>query len=176
MSASLTLVLLMSLMYSVGIYVMLERSLTRFLIGFLLVGNATNILIFLMSGHSGNAPLVTGGPGDADMVDPLPQIMILTAIVINFGVTAFVLALIYRTWWLAQLGDEGDTLPDDHLHDTEQDSEEAFRQVDEDDEAIQRVLDASNEHSEGFSGEFATGMIPAQSEQISEDNRGEAGK
>ncbi|MFZ4842701.1 MULTISPECIES: sodium:proton antiporter [Mycetocola] len=148
MSASLTLVLLMSLMYAVGIYVMMERSLTRFLIGFLLVGNATNILIFLMSGPNGNAPLWTGGPEDADMVDPLPQILILTAIVINFGITAFVLALIYRTWWLAQLGDEGDTLPDDHAHDTEEDAEEAFRQVDEDDEAIQRVLDASNEHED----------------------------
>lgn len=148
MTPSLTLIVLMSVMYAVGIYVMLERSLTRFLIGFLLVGNATNILIFLMSGPSGTAPLVTGGPGDADMVDPLPQILILTAIVINFGVTAFVLALIYRTWWLARLGDEGDTLPDEHEHDSEEAAEEVFRQVDEDDEAIQRVLDASNEHED----------------------------
>ncbi|WP_208019890.1 NADH-quinone oxidoreductase subunit K [Labedella gwakjiensis] len=56
MSASLTLVILMGVMYAVGIYVMLERSLTRVLIGFLLVGNATNILIFIMSGGAAALP------------------------------------------------------------------------------------------------------------------------
>lgn len=148
MSASMTLVILMSLMYGVGIYVMLERSLTRFLIGFLLVGNATNILIFIMSGPSGNAPIVTGTPEDAYMTDAVPQVLMLTAIVINFGVTAFILALIYRTWWLAQLGDEGDTLTDEHAEDTEDDMDVTFAQVDEDDEAIARALSASDEHED----------------------------
>lgn len=147
MSASLTLVLLMAIMYGTGVYVMLERSLTRFLIGFILVGNATNLLILIMSGASGTAPIVTGTASDDRMVDPVPQVLMLTAIVINFGITAFILALIYRTWWLAQLGDEGDTLGDEHEHDTEEATEEVFRQVDVDDEAIQRVLDESNEHS-----------------------------
>ncbi|MFZ4894228.1 sodium:proton antiporter [Plantibacter sp. Mn2098] len=147
MSASLTLVILMAVMYGTGVYVMLERSLTRFLIGFILVGNATNLLILIMSGASGSAPIVTDG-SDADMVDPVPQVLMLTAIVINFGVTAFILALIYRTWWLAQLGDEGDTLGDEHEHDTEEATEAVFHQVDVDDEAIQRVLDESNEHSD----------------------------
>ncbi|MGG7463588.1 MULTISPECIES: sodium:proton antiporter [unclassified Plantibacter] len=147
MSASLTLVLLMAIMYGTGVYVMLERSLTRFLIGFILVGNATNLLILIMSGASGTAPIVTGTASDDHMVDPVPQVLMLTAIVINFGITAFILALIYRTWWLAQLGDEGDTLGDEHEHDTEEATEEVFRQVDVDDEAIQRVLDQSNEHS-----------------------------
>jgi multicomponent Na+:H+ antiporter subunit C len=146
MSASLTLVVLMAVMYGTGVYVMLERSLTRFLIGFVLVGNATNLLILIMSGPSGTAPLVTGTASDDRMVDPVPQVLMLTAIVINFGVTAFILALIYRTWWLAQLGDEGDTLSDEHADDTEAATEAVFNQVDLDDEAIQRVLDESNEH------------------------------
>jgi len=150
-TASLTLVVLMAVMYGTGIYVMLERSLTRLLIGFLLVGNATNILIFLMSGPSGSAPIVTGTAADENMVDPVPQVLMLTAIVINFGVVAFILALVYRSWWLAQLGDEGDTLTDEHAGETEASTEAAFAAVDEDDLAIQQVLDASNEHGDSDS-------------------------
>lgn len=145
MSASLTLVILMGVMYAVGIYVMLERSLTRVLIGFLLVGNATNILIFLMSGGSGRPPLVTETAADADIVDPVPQVLMLTAIVINFGITAFLLALIYRSWWLAQLGEEGDTLPDEHRGETQAETESSFDPLDLDDAAVHEVLRASDE-------------------------------
>lgn len=147
MTASLTLVIVMAVMYAAGVYVMLERSLTRVLIGFLLVGNATNILIFIMSGPSGSAPIVDGSTtADAPMVDPLPQVLMLTAIVINFGITAFLLALIYRSWWLARLGDRGDTVPDDHATDTEESTDATFDAVDVDDQAIQDILDASDEH------------------------------
>ncbi|WP_437584316.1 sodium:proton antiporter [Paramicrobacterium sp. CJ85] len=146
MTASLTLVVVMAVMYAAGVYVMLERSLTRVLIGFLLVGNATNILIFLMSGPSGSAPIVSDSTADAPMVDPLPQVLMLTAIVINFGITAFLLALIYRSWWLARLGDRGDTVPDEHESDTEASTDAAFDSVDDDDQAIQDILDASDEH------------------------------
>ncbi|GAB3616317.1 Na(+)/H(+) antiporter subunit C [Okibacterium endophyticum] len=146
MSASLALIVVMAVLYAAGIYVMLERSLTRVLIGFLLVGNATNLLIFIMSGPDGSAPIVTGSDSDANMVDPLPQVLMLTAIVINFGLSAFLLALIYRSWWLARLGDEGDVLPDEHRSDTETSTEATFNSVDIDEEAVQDVLDASDEH------------------------------
>ncbi|MGO2660022.1 Na(+)/H(+) antiporter subunit C [Mycetocola reblochoni] len=148
MTASLTLVILMAVLYGVGVYVMLERSLTRLLIGFLLVGNATNILIFLMSGEPGKPPLVGDDLSADGMADPLPQAFILTAIVINFGVTAFILALIYRSWWLARLGDQGDVLPDEHAGETEEQTEAVFRSVDDDDAAIQRALDESDEHAD----------------------------
>ena len=147
MSASLTLVIVMAVMYAAGVYVMLERSLTRVLIGFLLVGNATNLLIFMMSGRPGNSPLVTGTAADAAMADPVPQVLMLTAIVINFGITAFFLALIYRSWWLAQLGDEGDTLTDEHAAETTAATEESFRSVLEDEAAIQEALDESERES-----------------------------
>lgn len=143
MSASLTLVILMAVMYGAGVYVMLERSLTRVLIGFLLVGNATNLLIFIMSGRPGSSPIVTGTPLDDSMVDPMPQVLMLTAIVINFGITALLLALIYRSWWLAQLGDEGDEVSDEHATETADETEEAFRSSTDDEAAIQAVLDAS---------------------------------
>lgn len=148
MTASLTLILLMAVLYAVGVTVMLERSLTRVLIGFMLVGNATNLLILLVSGPNGAAPIVTGTANDEAMADPVPQVLMLTAIVINFGITAFLLALIYRSWWLAQLGDQGDVVPDQHIGDTEAATEAAFDAVDLDDAAIQQVLDASNERSD----------------------------
>lgn len=110
MTMPLVLVAVMVVLYTCGIYLMLDRSLTRLLLGFLLVGNATNLLIFLMSGSFGDAPI-----GDAtsaeEMSDPLPQAFILTAIVITFAVSAFLLALIYRSWRLAHGVD--DTVEDD---------------------------------------------------------------
>lgn len=98
MNASLTLVIIMVILYSVGVYLLLERSMTRVLLGFLLLGNATNLLILIVSGPSGAAAFY--GEEDAT-ADPLPQAFILTAIVITFGVSAFLLALIYRSWRLA---------------------------------------------------------------------------
>ena len=148
MSASVTLVILMAVMYAAGVYVMLERSLTRLLIGFLLVGNATNLLIFIMSGRSGSSPIVTGTPLDETIVDPMPQVLMLTAIVINFGITALLLALIYRSWWLAQLGDEGDEVTDEHTGEAAEESnaetEETFKSSSDDEAAIQALLDASD--------------------------------
>ena len=111
MSASLTLVIVMAVLYACGIYLMLERSMTRVLVGFLLVGNATNILIILMAGAPGVAPIVDGETTSAEMSDPLPQALVLTAIVITFAVSAFLLALIYRSWRLSQEGE--DDLEDD---------------------------------------------------------------
>jgi multisubunit Na+/H+ antiporter MnhC subunit len=98
MNASLTLVIIMVVLYAVGVYLLLERSMTRVLLGFLLVGNATNLLILIVSGPSGAAPFFDE---ERSIADPLPQAFILTAIVITFGVSAFLLALIYRSWRLA---------------------------------------------------------------------------
>jgi multicomponent Na+:H+ antiporter subunit C len=100
MSASLILVVVMSVLYAAGVYLLLERSMTRVLLGFLLVGNATNLLILVISGRSGAAPFY----GESEpLADPLPQAFVLTSIVITFGVSAFLLALIYRSWRLAHM-------------------------------------------------------------------------
>jgi len=149
MTASLTLVVLMAVLFGAGITIMLERSLTRVLIGFLLVGNAVNILIFLMSGAPGLAPLLSDGVTADDISDPVPQAFVLTAIVINLGITAFMLALIYRSWWLARLGEKGDLVGDED--DLEEDVEEAeglIRSSAADDLAIQELIDASDEEFE----------------------------
>lgn len=146
MTASLTLVVLMAVLFGAGISIMLERSLTRVLIGFLLVGNAVNILIYLMSGAPGLAPILDEGVDPEEISDPLPQAFVLTAIVINLGITAFMLALIYRSWWLAQLGAKGDLIDDEE--EDAQDAEEAavlIRSSADDDRAIQEIIDASDE-------------------------------
>jgi multicomponent Na+:H+ antiporter subunit C len=109
MSASLVLILIMAAMYACGIFMLLERSMTRVLIGFLLLGNATNILILIMAGTVGIAPFVGENTTAEEFHDPLPQALSLTAIVITFGLSAFLLALIYRSWHLGQV----DELEDD---------------------------------------------------------------
>lgn len=106
MDVSLTLIIIMAVLFACGVYAMMERSLTRVLIGFLLLGNATNLLLLIVMGVPGKAPFF-GEKGEIS--DPLPQALTLTAIVITFAVSAFLLALIYRSWQLGQ----ADTVEDD---------------------------------------------------------------
>jgi multicomponent Na+:H+ antiporter subunit C len=101
MTAFLVPLILVGGLTSVGVYLLLERNLTRMLLGLLLIGNAVNLLILLVGGPSGNPP-VRGRISDSNTTtaDPLAQGMILTAIVISMGIAAFVLSLIYRTYRL----------------------------------------------------------------------------
>ncbi len=146
MTASLTLVVLMAVLFGSGITIMLERSLTRVLIGFLLVGNAVNILIYLMSGTPGLAPILSDGVDASEISDPVPQAFVLTAIVINLGITAFMLALIYRSWWLARLGEKGDLVDDEaELAEDAEEAEGLIRSSAADDLALQELIDASDE-------------------------------
>ena len=94
---------------SCGVYLLLERNLTRMLLGLLLIGNAINLLILTVGGPSGNPP-IRGRTSDGRdrMADPLAQGMILTAIVITMGIAAFVLALTYRSYRLTTTEDVDD--------------------------------------------------------------------
>jgi multicomponent Na+:H+ antiporter subunit C len=112
MSISLVLLAVMAVLYACGVYLLLERSMTRVLLGVLLVGNATNLLILIMAGAPGVAPIADDGVTIDDMTDPLPQALILTAIVITFAVSAFLLALIYRSWRLGQRDELDDDAAD----------------------------------------------------------------
>lgn len=81
-----------------GVYLTMERTLSRIFIGLSLITNGVNLLILAMGGPAGLPPLLGG---DADkIVDPLPQALILTSIVLSLGTTAFGLALAYRSWLL----------------------------------------------------------------------------
>ena len=102
MSVNLTLLLVMGALYACGIYLILERSLTRVVLGLMLLANATNVLILATGGFAGQAPFFSKDTDPADYNDPLPQALILTSIVISFAVTAFLLGIIYRTWALGR--------------------------------------------------------------------------
>ena len=100
MTPTIVLPVMIGGLYAAGGYLLLDRSLTRVLLGFVLLGNATNLLLLSTGGPAGLAPIL--GYSDPEQFnDPLPQALILTAIVITFGVSAFVLAIIHRSWRLA---------------------------------------------------------------------------
>lgn len=98
-SPSLTLVLVIGVLVAVGVVLLLERSLTRVLLGFVVMSNGANLMILAAGGVAGGPPVLWYGD-ETLMTDPLPQVMILTAIVITLGLTAFLLAMAYRTWQL----------------------------------------------------------------------------
>ena len=105
MTGNLTLALLIGVLYTVGTYLLLQRTLTRIVIGLGLLGHGANLLLLQAGGPAGGVPFVgkdepsvVGASGG--VADPLPQAMVLTAIVITFGVSAFLLALAYRSWVL----------------------------------------------------------------------------
>jgi multicomponent Na+:H+ antiporter subunit C len=102
MTINITLIVLMAAFFAAGIYLLLERSLTRVLLGLILLGNGANILLLSMSGGGGKSPLYVSGTPAEDYTDSLPQALILTAIVITFAVTAFMLGIIYRSWVLGR--------------------------------------------------------------------------
>lgn len=112
MTLSLVLIIVMGVLIAAGVYLVLERSLTRVVLGVLLMGNGVNLLMLSMAGPSGLAPIVTDGIEPEQYSDPLPQALILTAIVITFAVSAFLLALIYRSWRLANADDVADDADD----------------------------------------------------------------
>jgi multicomponent Na+:H+ antiporter subunit C len=95
-------------LYSAGFYLILRRSIVKLLIGLTLLSNAANLLIFTAGGLTrGRAPLV---PKEElrplqPFADPLPQALILTAIVIGFGVLAFAMVLAYRAYQTVGIDD-----------------------------------------------------------------------
>lgn len=108
---SLLLILAVGAFVISGVYLMLERSLTRVLIGFVLLGNGVNLIFLLAAGRAGDAAIVGNGE-ESDWTDPLPQAMVLTAIVITLGLVAFVLAMAYRSWQLNGHDEVQDDLED----------------------------------------------------------------
>jgi multicomponent Na+:H+ antiporter subunit C len=112
MTANLTLIITASVMVGCGVYLLLERSLSRVLVGVVLMSNGVNLVILMSGGSAGPAPIVDKANPDVVTSDPLPQALMLTAIVITLGTTAFVLAMAYRSWQLAGHDDVQDDVED----------------------------------------------------------------
>lgn len=111
MTANLALIIAASVTVGAGVYLALERSLTRVLIGLVLISNGVNLMLIVASGPAGEAPLA-GDSEAAAMSDALPQALVLTAIVITLGTTAFILAMAYRSWQVNGSDDVQDDLED----------------------------------------------------------------
>ena len=87
-------------LYAAGIYMMMRRNIVRLILGLALLSHGANLLIFTAGGLTrAAAPVVPEGEHALAFAaaDPVPQALILTAIVISFGVTAFMLVLVERT-------------------------------------------------------------------------------
>ncbi|SDN44718.1 Na(+)/H(+) antiporter subunit C [Alkalicoccus daliensis] len=82
---------------AVATYLFLTRSLLRVVFGVVMLSHGVHLLILTLSGLQTGAPPLLTENADA-YTDPLPQAVILTAIVISFGMTAFLLVLAYRTY------------------------------------------------------------------------------
>ncbi len=111
-SPNLVLVAVVVVLVAAGVYLILERSLTRVLVGVLILSNGINLLILSAGGNAGRPPLFDPDAGDEGMADPLPQAMILTAIVITLGISAFLATLAYRSWQLNRHDEVQDDLED----------------------------------------------------------------
>ena len=85
-------------LYAAGFYLMMRRRLAQLIVGLSLLANGANILIFTATGLTRSHPplLPVGGEMSGPFADPVPQALILTAIVIGFGVLAFSAVLAHR--------------------------------------------------------------------------------
>ena len=86
---------LIAVLFAVGSYLLMERSLTRVALGVGVIGNGVNVLIIASGSDSGEAPII-GREGV--LADPLPQALVLTAIVIGFALLTFLMTLAWRNW------------------------------------------------------------------------------
>jgi multicomponent Na+:H+ antiporter subunit C len=112
------LAVLIGALFAAAIYLMLRRSMVKLIVGLSLMTNATNLLILTVGGLTrARPPLVPAGatrPSEP-FADPIPQALILTAIVIGFGVLAFMMALAYRTYAVVGSEDLDDMVATDAL-------------------------------------------------------------
>lgn len=114
-----------SLLFTVGTYLILQRTLSRVIIGLGLISHGANLLIMLAGSGPAAPPVLTGDGGVAAVADPLPQAMVLTAIVITFGITAFLLALALRSYLLTGTDAVEDDIEDRRIARSEQRATEA---------------------------------------------------
>ena len=108
--------IVVGILFAVSVYLLLSGSIVRLVLGIFVLGNATHLLIFVAGRLTREVPpliddsLKMAEPGYAN---PLPQALILTAIVISFSLFAFLLVLTYRAY------QEFETVNTDHMRDAE---------------------------------------------------------
>jgi multicomponent Na+:H+ antiporter subunit C len=108
---SLSMIFAVGGLVAAGTFLVTSRSLSRVVLGFALLGHGAVLALLAAGGRAGSPPIVDGEP-PPDMANPLPQALALTAIVISFGLTLFVLALARRQQIIT-----GDDLVEDDVED-----------------------------------------------------------
>lgn len=104
----IVLAIVIGVLYGAGVYMILRRSLFKLILGLSLLGHASNLVIFVVGRLTRNAPPLIEHGADTltqPYSDPLPQALILTAIVIGFGVQAFAIVLIKRAHRITHVDD-----------------------------------------------------------------------
>jgi multicomponent Na+:H+ antiporter subunit C len=96
---TLSLAVTIGTLVGVGVYLLLRRNLLKLIIGLSILSHAANLILVGSGGFLGRRPPVIASDA-RPYVDPLPQALVLTAIVIGFGVSAFLLVLLYRIYWV----------------------------------------------------------------------------
>ena len=92
----LIIAVVIGVLFATGVYLILRRSIVKLLLGLLLLSHGANLLLFTVGGLRRAAPPILEQGAAGRLADPLPQALILTAIVIGFGLIAFTLVLVYR--------------------------------------------------------------------------------
>jgi multicomponent Na+:H+ antiporter subunit C len=106
---SVAYLLVIAVLFATGAYLLMHRSLTKIILGVVMLGNGINVLIVATGSRPGEPPIVGA---DGTITDPVPQALVLTAIVIGFAIVAFMLALVWRSWTLT-----GDDQVEDDVED-----------------------------------------------------------
>ncbi|MCL1871634.1 MAG: Na(+)/H(+) antiporter subunit C [Promicromonosporaceae bacterium] len=170
---SAVLVLAVGVLFATGVYLLLERSLTRVLLGFVLVGNGANLALLIAGGRAGAAPIVGNADPAIPLSDPLAQAMVLTSIVITLALTAFVLAMAYRSHQLnghdeVQDDDEDRRIARLALRNeaawTDVDAAETGETLDEEAAEVHDDIEESLQVSTGPAGGVATGSTGEEGE------------
>lgn len=105
---SLAYAVLVGILFASGSYLLMNRTLTRIILGVAMIANGINVVIVAVSSRPGAAPII----GEEGSTDPMPQALVLTAIVIGFALIAFMLALAWRNWTI-----EGNDRVEDDVED-----------------------------------------------------------
>jgi multicomponent Na+:H+ antiporter subunit C len=136
---SLALALGVGVLFAVGTYLLLQRTLTRIVLGIGLLGHAT-VLLLVATGPRGEPPV--GVDAAEGVADPLPQALALTAIVITMAITVFVLTLANRSWEATHDDEVQDDLEDRRVS---AEAETTIEAVEESDRPSERAPRAERE-------------------------------
>ena len=154
---NVVLVVVIGVLFAAGVYLVLERSLSRVLLGTLLMGNGANLLLMVAGGRAGGAPLI-GTTAPEDMTDPLPQAMVLTAIVISLGMIGFVMSMAYRSWQINGHDEVQDDLEDRRVARKAAMNAPAYEDTDSEDSGQSLDDEAADQRDETVHDEL--GIVP----------------